>query len=71
MSRYVEASKVGWLELLYMFTSAEYILNVFISWCLLYQLLRVFQTKVYKIGGCYSVRMTKKWKVGSLQKISE
>jgi hypothetical protein len=31
-----------------------------------------FQTKVYKIGGCYSVRMTKKKrKVGSLRKLSE
>jgi hypothetical protein len=30
-----------------------------------------FQTKVYKIGGCYSVRMTKKIKVGSLRKLSE
>jgi len=30
-----------------------------------------FQTKVYKIGGCYSVRMTKKGKVGSLQKLYE
>jgi hypothetical protein len=30
-----------------------------------------FQTKVYKIGGCYSVRMTRKRKVGSLRKLSE
>jgi hypothetical protein len=31
-----------------------------------------FQTKVYKIGDCYSVRMTKKkGKVGSLRKLSE
>jgi hypothetical protein len=30
-----------------------------------------FQTKVYKIGGCYSVLTTKKGKVGSLRKLSE
>jgi hypothetical protein len=30
-----------------------------------------FQTKVYKIGGCYSVRMTRKSKVGSLRKLNE
>jgi hypothetical protein len=30
-----------------------------------------FQTKVYKIGSCYSVRVTKKGKVGSLRKLSE
>jgi hypothetical protein len=30
-----------------------------------------FQTKVYKIGGCYRVRMTKKGKVSSLRKLSE
>jgi len=30
-----------------------------------------FQTKVYKIGGCYSVRMTRKRKAGSLRKLSE
>jgi hypothetical protein len=28
MSRYVKASKVGWLEFLYMFTATLYALNV-------------------------------------------
>jgi hypothetical protein len=30
-----------------------------------------FQTKVYKIGGCYSVRMTKNEQIDSLRKLSE
>jgi hypothetical protein len=34
-----------------------------ISQCLLYQLWRVFQTKVYKIGGYYSARMIKNEKL--------
>jgi hypothetical protein len=34
-----------------------------ISWCLLYQLLGVFQTKVYKIGSCYNASKTIKEKL--------
>jgi hypothetical protein len=30
-----------------------------------------FQTKVYKISGCYNVCMTKKGNVSSLRKLSE
>jgi hypothetical protein len=33
--------------------------------------MRVFQTKVYKIGSCYSASKTKKKKVGSLRKLSQ